>query len=41
MVGRTVPLGPDVSRQGGGEYLAAAGPGHPFERVRFAAMWES
>ncbi|MCX4632661.1 hypothetical protein [Streptomyces sp. NBC_01443] len=39
-MGRTVPLGPEVSRQVG-EHLAAAGPGHPFEGVRFAASWRS
>ncbi|MFJ3205731.1 hypothetical protein [Streptomyces sp. NPDC086989] len=39
-VGRTVPLRPDVSRQVG-EHLAAAGPGHPFEGVRFTSTWGS
>ncbi len=39
-VGRTVPLRPDTSRQVG-EHLAAAGPGHPFEGVRFASAWGS
>ncbi|MFG2298973.1 hypothetical protein [Streptomyces sp. NPDC048603] len=39
-VGRTVPLRPEVSRQVG-EHLAAAGPGHPFEGVRFTAAWGS
>ncbi|MEV6735345.1 ATP-dependent DNA ligase, partial [Streptomyces sp. NPDC051364] len=39
-VGRTVPLRPDVSRQVG-EHLAAAGPGHPFEGVRFTSAWGS
>ncbi|MFK0258432.1 ATP-dependent DNA ligase [Streptomyces sp. NPDC090445] len=39
-VGRTVPLRPEVSRQVG-EHLAAAGPGHPFDGVRFAASWGS
>ncbi|MGW7064767.1 ATP-dependent DNA ligase [Streptomyces sp. NPDC054904] len=39
-VGRTVPLRPEVSRQVG-EHLTAAGPGHPFEGVRFAAAWGS
>ncbi|MEU9714861.1 hypothetical protein [Streptomyces sp. NPDC047976] len=39
-VGRTGPLGPDVSRQVG-EHLAAAGTGHPFEGVRFTSMWGS
>ncbi|MGW7029096.1 ATP-dependent DNA ligase [Streptomyces xanthophaeus] len=39
-VGRTVPLRPEVSRQVG-EHLVAAGPGHPFEGVRFTAAWGS
>ncbi|MEV4191251.1 ATP-dependent DNA ligase [Streptomyces toxytricini] len=39
-VGRTVPLRSEVARQVG-EHLAAAGPGHPFEGVRFAASWGS
>ncbi|MFG2298373.1 hypothetical protein [Streptomyces sp. NPDC048603] len=39
-VGRMVPLRPEVSRQVG-EHLAAAGPGHPFEGVRFTAAWGS
>ncbi|UUU37689.1 ATP-dependent DNA ligase [Streptomyces sp. NBC_00162] len=39
-VGRTVPLRPEVSRQVG-EHLAAAGPGHPFEGVRFTSTWGS
>ncbi|MGW7452975.1 ATP-dependent DNA ligase, partial [Streptomyces sp. NPDC054787] len=38
--GRTVPLRPEVSRQVG-EHLVAAGPGHPFEGVRFTAAWGS
>ncbi|MFD9520725.1 hypothetical protein [Streptomyces sp. NPDC059979] len=33
---RTVPLRPDAARQVG-ERLAAAGPGHPWDGVRFAA----
>ncbi|MGW0367284.1 hypothetical protein [Streptomyces sp. NPDC002990] len=39
-VGRTVPLRPEQARQVV-EYLAAAGPGHPWEGVRFAAAWGS
>ncbi|MER5935240.1 hypothetical protein [Streptomyces sp. NPDC002054] len=39
-VGRTTPLRPDTARQVGA-HLAAAGPGHPFEGVRFAASWGS
>ncbi|MFD8413706.1 hypothetical protein ACFV2Q_18385 [Streptomyces sp. NPDC059650] len=39
-VGRTVPLRPDVFRQVG-EHLAVAGPGHPFEGVRFTSTWAS
>lgn len=37
-VGRTVPLRPEQARQVGG-HLAAAGPGHPWTGVRFAASW--
>ncbi|MFK0238621.1 ATP-dependent DNA ligase [Streptomyces vinaceus] len=39
-VGRTVPLRPEASRRVG-EHLAAAGPGHPWTGVRFAASWGS
>ncbi|MFD7631114.1 hypothetical protein ACFV7Q_34710 [Streptomyces sp. NPDC059851] len=39
-VGRTVPLRPEQARQVG-EHLSVAGPGHPFEGVRFAASWGS
>ncbi|UQX04746.1 ATP-dependent DNA ligase [Streptomyces sp. RerS4] len=39
-VGRTVPLRPEQARQVG-ERLAAAGPGHPWEGVRFASAWGS
>ncbi|MFE1789323.1 ATP-dependent DNA ligase [Streptomyces sp. NPDC059525] len=39
-VGRTVPLRPDQARQVA-EHLAAAGPGHPWTGVRFAASWGS
>ncbi|WP_251064895.1 ATP-dependent DNA ligase [Streptomyces sp. ISL-44] len=39
-VGRTVALRPDAARQVA-EHLAAAGPGHPWEGVRFAAAWGS
>ncbi|MFJ8210432.1 ATP-dependent DNA ligase [Streptomyces sp. NPDC096033] len=39
-VGSTVPLRPDVSRQVG-EQLTPAGPGDPFEGVRFTAAWGS
>ncbi|MFJ3913882.1 hypothetical protein [Streptomyces vinaceus] len=39
-VGRTVPLRPEASRQVG-EHLAAAGPGHLWTGVRFAAPWGS
>ncbi|WP_328623099.1 ATP-dependent DNA ligase [Streptomyces sp. NBC_00354] len=39
-VGRTVLLRPDASRQVG-DHLAAAGPGHPWTGVRFAAAWGS
>lgn len=39
-IGRTVPLRPDAARQVA-EHLTAAGPGHPWEGVRFAASWGS
>ncbi|WP_445270424.1 ATP-dependent DNA ligase [Streptomyces sp. DSM 41634] len=39
-VGRTVPLHPEQARQVG-EHLAAPGPGHPWEGVRFASTWGS
>ncbi|WP_369780044.1 ATP-dependent DNA ligase [Streptomyces sp. R33] len=39
-VGRIAPLRPDAARQVG-EHLAAAGPGHPWTGVRFAASWGS
>ncbi|MFF3863384.1 hypothetical protein [Streptomyces sp. NPDC002209] len=39
-VGRTALLRPDVSHHVG-EHLAAAGPGHPFEGMRFASAWGS
>ncbi|MFE2323757.1 hypothetical protein ACFXD5_07505 [Streptomyces sp. NPDC059385] len=39
-VSRTVPLRPDQARQVA-EHLAAAGPGHPWTGVRFAASWGS
>ncbi|MFD6876934.1 MULTISPECIES: ATP-dependent DNA ligase [unclassified Streptomyces] len=37
-VGRTVALRPDQARQVA-EHLTAAGPGHPWAGVRFAAAW--
>ncbi|WCD91284.1 DNA ligase C (plasmid) [Streptomyces xanthophaeus] len=39
-VGRTVALRPDQARQVAG-HLTAAGPGHPWTGVRFAAAWGS
>ncbi|MDK9496178.1 hypothetical protein QEZ40_000522 [Streptomyces katrae] len=39
-VGRTVALRPDQARQVA-EYLTAAGSGHPWTGVRFAAAWGS
>ncbi|MBT2453159.1 ATP-dependent DNA ligase [Streptomyces sp. ISL-43] len=39
-VGRTVALRPDAARRVA-EHLAAAGPGHPWTGVRFAASWGS
>ncbi|WP_243879397.1 ATP-dependent DNA ligase [Streptomyces sp. KS 21] len=39
-VGRTVPLRPEQARQVA-EYLAPAGPGHPWTGVKFAAAWGS
>lgn len=39
-VGRTVTLRPEQARQVA-EHLAAAGPGHPWTGVRFAAAWGS
>ncbi|MFD9302169.1 hypothetical protein ACFWCB_05635 [Streptomyces sp. NPDC060048] len=37
-VGRTTALRPEQARQVA-EHLAPAGPGHPWEDVRFAASW--
>ncbi|MFG2753768.1 hypothetical protein [Streptomyces xanthophaeus] len=39
-VGRTVALRPEQARQVAGQ-LTAAGPGHPWTGVRFAAAWGS
>ncbi|GLX41312.1 ATP-dependent DNA ligase [Streptomyces roseochromogenus] len=39
-VGRTTTLRPEQARQVA-EHLAPAGPGHPWEGVRFAASWGS
>ncbi|WP_329449257.1 ATP dependent DNA ligase [Streptomyces sp. NBC_01426] len=39
-VGRTVALRPEQARQVA-EHLTAAGPGHPWTGVRFAAAWGS